>query len=108
MSFSFHPEAEAEFLKAIEFYEECDPGLGLDFARQVQASIRNAIDFPTMWPKIDDDIRRCLVHRFPYGVLYTPDSDATFVLAVMHLHREPGYWRYRRGKDERQITDETS
>ncbi len=28
MTFDFHPEAEAEFLEAIEYYESCSPGLG--------------------------------------------------------------------------------
>jgi hypothetical protein len=45
---SFHPEAESEFAEAVAYYEGCEPGLGLDFARQVHASIRNALEYPTM------------------------------------------------------------
>lgn len=33
MNFSFHPEAESEFLVAIDYYESREPGLGCDFAR---------------------------------------------------------------------------
>jgi len=42
-----------------------------------------------------DDIRRALVHRFPYGVLYVLERDRLLIIAVMHLHRQPGYWQNR-------------
>jgi len=32
MNFAFHPEAEDEFKDAIAYYQNCDDGLGLDFA----------------------------------------------------------------------------
>ena len=35
MKFSFHPEAEAEFGEAVDYYEGVEPGLGLDFAAEV-------------------------------------------------------------------------
>ena len=39
MSYSFHPEAEKEFLKAIDYYEERQSDLGFDFAVEVYATI---------------------------------------------------------------------
>ena len=97
MNFSFHPEADEEFIDGVTYYESCDPGLGLDFSRQVYATIHNALDYPAMWPKIEDEVRRCLVRRFPYGVLYSVESHGIFILAVMHLHRDPDYWKHRLG-----------
>ena len=41
MIFSFHPDAEAEFNKAIEYYEEIESGLGFDFA--IEDGVRTAI-----------------------------------------------------------------
>jgi len=41
------------------------------------------------------DIRRALVHRFPYGILYVPEQNQILIIAVMHLHRQPGYWQDR-------------
>lgn len=32
MNFSFHPEAEQEFIAAVAYYEDCAAGLGLDFS----------------------------------------------------------------------------
>ena len=42
-----------------------------------------------------EDIRRCLADIFPYGVLYTIEDDYVLIVAVMHLSREPGYWKKR-------------
>ena len=97
MNFPFHPEADEEFVEGISYYESCEPGLGLDFAREVNAAIRNAADYPAMWPEIESEVRRCLVHRFPYGVLYSVEAQGIFILAVMHLHRDPDYWKHRFG-----------
>jgi hypothetical protein len=77
------------------WYESREPGLGLDFAAQVHAAIQRALTFPLAWQEMGNDIRRALVHRFPYGVLYVPDQDQMFIIAVMHLHRQPGYWQGR-------------
>jgi plasmid stabilization system protein ParE len=95
MTFSFHPEAEAEFLEAIEYYEERELGLGYDFSIEVFATIQNIVTHPTAWSVIEEDVRRCLVHRFPYGVVYSIEQDEIFILAVMHLRRHPDYWKKR-------------
>ncbi len=96
MTFRFHPEAEAEFVAAIDYYESCEPGLGQDFAVEVYSTIQHILSFPKAWPPIDSDIRRSLVRRFPYGVIYAEEDGRILILAVMHLHRNPDYWRDRR------------
>lgn len=95
MKFAFHPDAEAEFFDAIEYYESREPELGLDFAQEVQSAIRNILSFPRTWPVLEGEIRRCLVQRFPYGILYSVEPESIFIIAVMNLHREPGYWKDR-------------
>jgi len=95
MKYSFHPEAEAEFIAAIDYYESREPGLGSDFAIEVHSAIGNILSFPRAWPVLEDDMRRCLIHRFPYGVIYSQDEDVIFILALMHLHRDPDYWKDR-------------
>lgn len=95
MKYGFHPEAEAELLAAIDYYEGCEPGLGYDFALEVHSTIENILSFPTAWAALEDDIRRCQIRRFPYGIIYSLDGDFVFILAVMHLHRAPEYWKDR-------------
>jgi plasmid stabilization system protein ParE len=96
MSFSFHPEAEDEFNKAIDYYEDIEPGLGYDFALEVYTTIKRSVEFPKAWAVLDGDVRRSLVRRFPYGVLYSEEPKEIFVVAVMNLHREPDYWKNRK------------
>lgn len=95
MTFSFHPEADDEFIHAVEYYENCDSGLGIDFSQEVYDAIQNIIGYPGMWPVIDDEVHRYLCHRFPYGILYSIEGHGIFILAIMHLHREPDYWKHR-------------
>lgn len=95
MRYAFHPEAEAEFVRAVEYYEEREEGLGLDFAVEIYSAIERIFAHPKAWPILEDDIRRSLVRRFPYGLLYAEEGDKIFITAVMHLHREPDYWKHR-------------
>jgi len=44
---------------------------------------------------IDEDVRRCLMGKFPYGILYTVEEDYILILAIMHCSQEPGYWKNR-------------
>ena len=95
MIFSFHPEAKDEFNEAIGYYEDCEAGLGYEFFIEVLASIQNVVNYPAAWPIMEEDIRRCLVNRFPYGIIYSIERDEILILAVMHLSRHPDYWRNR-------------
>jgi len=96
MSFSFHPEAEEEFNQAIDYYEDIEPGLGYDFALEVHATIKRTVEFPNAWVVLEGDVRRSLVNRFPFGVLYVKESEEIFIVAVMNLHRKPEYWKNRK------------
>jgi len=95
MKQSFHPEAESECNAPIDGYEAHSPRLCWEFAVEVRAAINRALAMPLAWQILEGDIRRSLVQRFPYGVLYAPDSDQIIILAVMHLRQRPGYWRNR-------------
>ena len=95
MTYSFHPEAEIEFNKAIAYYEDVETGLGYDFAVEVFSAVERAASHPETWPLMEEDARRCLVRRFPYGILYSVERSGIYIIAVMHLHKEPDYWKNR-------------
>jgi hypothetical protein len=97
MNYSFHPEAEEEFLGAIAYYERRAKNLGFEFAVEVYAAIGLATTLPSAWPLLEGEVRKCQTKRFPYAVLYSQEADGILVLAVMHLHRDPGYWKHRTG-----------
>jgi len=96
MSFSFHPEAEIEFNNAINYYEGVELGLGYDSAIEAYSTIKRTVSLPKAWSIIDGDIRRSLVKRFPYGILYSEENNGIHIVAVMHLHRFPDYWKHRK------------
>jgi len=87
--------AEQEMLAAARYYELQAPGLGDDFLDKIDAAVRDIGTNPSRWPIIRSDIRRRLIHRFPYALLYRVDPDEVVVQATMHLHRRPDYWMDR-------------
>jgi len=95
MNFSFHPEAEKEFVEAIDYYEEREENLGLDFAAEVYAAIGRAAEHPKAWPILEDEVRRCQAIRFPYAVLYSQEPHGILILAVILRHRHADYWNDR-------------
>jgi hypothetical protein len=95
MRYDLHPQAEAEFDAAIVYYEERCPGLGLDLAEEVYSASGRICEFPEAWTEVSASTRRCLVGRFPYGVIFQRKAESVRIIAVANLQRRPGYWRDR-------------
>ena len=95
MNWAFHPEAKAELNEAVDYYNGCQADLGLDFAREVDTAIQNILAYPEAWTPLSKRTRRCLVHRFPYGVIYQITGETILIVAIMQLNRKPGYWKGR-------------
>ncbi len=84
--------AENEMLEAAFYYEQQSIGLGKDFLDKIQSTIDDVAQHPLRWPKVRGDIRRRMVHRFPFAILYEDHSQEVLIVAVMHLSRHPNYW----------------
>ncbi|MBD1942344.1 type II toxin-antitoxin system RelE/ParE family toxin [Coleofasciculus sp. FACHB-712] len=95
MKYVFHPAALTEYGEAVQFYAQSRVELAQAFINAVEDAIFRIIESPTRWRIIDEDIRRCLTRKFPYGILYTIEQDFILIVAVMHCSREPGYWKDR-------------
>lgn len=91
----FHAEADAEMMAAAEFYESKSRGLGGDFIAEVERATGALVRHSRIGHRFSSRLRRVLVQRFPYGLLYRIEGERVYVLAVAHLHRRPGYWRRR-------------
>lgn len=91
----FHPDAEAEMIEAAAYYESQQSGLGRRFLASVQDAINRIGGNPRLFPVVELDVCRCLTKTFPFGVLFRERPDVIVIMAVMHLHREPGYWKNR-------------
>lgn len=71
MRHRFVDEAAAEFLAAGRYYNRQVPGLGDAFVDEVEAGIGIILEGPAVWRVIEDEVRRYLIRRFPYGIYYT-------------------------------------
>lgn len=93
--FCFHPEADAEMIASAKFYENQQKDLGKRFLASVQDALNRIQVNPFLYHEIEDGVRRCITTKFPFGVLFRIMPDKYVIVAVMHLHRDPGYWKNR-------------
>lgn len=91
-----HPGAEAEINEAADFYDLESPGLGDIFLDEVEHVIRGIREFPDAAPPLVGRVRKRVLAKFPYSLLYSITDDEVRVLAVAHHKRRPFYWRGRR------------
>ena len=92
----FLPEAEQEMLEAAIYYQSQASGLGVDYLSEVEQAVQAIAESPMTWPIIEGELRRRLIRRFPFGILYRIEPDKIVIVAVAHLRRRPGYWRGRK------------
>jgi len=95
MRFFFHEEAELELDKQVDYYEQQRAGLGIEFANEVHETIALITRFPSAWTQVSSRCRRCLVNRFPFGVIYRLQNEYLDVVAIADLRRRPDYWANR-------------
>jgi plasmid stabilization system protein ParE len=91
MRIEFLPEAKYELDDAVEFYELQVSGLGKSFKSIAKSTIKRLSTFPNAWTEIRPNIRRCIMHKFPYNVLYSIEKDYILIIAISHHHRNPNY-----------------
>jgi hypothetical protein len=94
----FSEIAKYELEDAVSFYELEFEGLGKRFKSEVRSSINRILHYPNAWPTERREIRKCLLSKFPYKILYSIESDHIFIVALAHQHRKPDYWIERMEK----------
>ena len=95
LKINLRPAAMDEVEEAWLWYEQQRPGLGDEFRACVEVAMTAAARRPLSYPKVEGRVRRVLVRRFPYSILYITETDRIEILAVFHGSREPGAWRGR-------------
>ena len=89
--------AEFELDDGIVYYEKQVSGLGAEFLDQILHTFKRVKLNPQAWASFSKRTRRCLVHRFPYGIIYQIREHEILIIAIAHLHRKPEYWKGRIG-----------
>ena len=88
----FSKLAKLELEDATAFFELEYSGLGRRFREDVRKAVKRIIEYPEGWSIEKGDIRKCLLHKFPYKILYSIEIDHIFIVAIAHQHRKPEYW----------------
>jgi hypothetical protein len=88
----FHPEATTEYIEAIAWYAARSPRAASRFEEEVEHVLqRIEADF-CVFPRYDEFHRFAVVPRFPYSVVYRELGGKTYVVAIAHASRAPGFW----------------
>jgi plasmid stabilization system protein ParE len=93
MQLVFRRQAEIELLEAQLWYEDCAPGLGMEFARAVDAALTQALRMPLAYPRIEDDFRHVMTRKFPYSLIYVSEDEQMVIISCFHHSRRPGSWK---------------
>lgn len=92
MRIIFTRYAKQELEDAVYYYELEYSGLGKKFKEEVKKAIVRIAEYPRAWSVERGDVRKCLLHRFPYKIMYSIEKDHILIIAVAHQHRKPDYW----------------
>jgi len=84
--------ARQELEDAVRFYELEYSGLGRKFKEEVRKAALRIAAYPEGWSIERGNVRKCLLHKFPYKLLYAVDENQILIIAVAHQHRKPDYW----------------
>lgn len=92
--------AREELRAAMNWYEDRRAGLGADLlseAEAVFASLGSPTTIGVNVPhtRVPARVKRILLSRFPYAVVYIEVDNLVRVIAVAHFRRRPGYWKPR-------------
>lgn len=97
MSYRLHlrDEADLDVVDAVGWYEEQRFGLGAEFLMELDSVMQRIVQMPLQFPEIKNDLRRALLHRFPYSVYFEVSHEMVDVIAILHHHRHPRIWQQR-------------
>jgi plasmid stabilization system protein ParE len=92
----FTPRARTELIDAQDWYENEVSGLGRRFRAAVDAVVQRMSANPRQFPVIYKNVRRALLRRFPYALMFVIEADDTLtVIACFHGSRDPARWQKR-------------
>ena len=94
-AYRFLQPAEDEMTAASQFYESAASGLGRDFLDDVQRGIDHLRKHPKLGHSVGRGLRRMLLQRFPFSLIYSIEAGGILIVAVAHHGRRPRYWQRR-------------
>lgn len=87
--------AEADLERARAWYARDDDRLGIAFVEEFDRTVQRISALPDQFPEVGREVRRALLHRFPYATYFVRRAHIAIIVAVLHQHRRPGAWKVR-------------
>ena len=94
-SLRLHDAADLELNEAADFYDLESPGLGDVFLYDVERAFAQIREFPDAAPSVAPGVRKLVLAKFPFMLIYSVRVDVIRVLAAAHQRKRPYYWRGR-------------
>jgi len=91
------PDAEADIVSAVAWYQRIEPDWGSRFKSDTRATLRRIAQFPYQFPVIDGTLRRARLTRFRYAILFSLEKEGVFVRTIVHERRDDRIWKDRGG-----------
>lgn len=96
MRIEYHPELADELDEVRRYYNDRSPQLGDQFVDEFERQVLRIAAMPERWMIIRGDLRRALMRRFPYVILFRILNDSVVrITVVKHEHRHPAYGTQR-------------
>ena len=90
-----HDAADVELNEAADYYDLESPGLGEVFLKDIEKGFRRIREHPDAATAVAPGIRKLVLTRFPFAIIYSTRADTVRVLAIAHQRKRPYYWRSR-------------
>ncbi len=81
--------AKKELEEARNFYRDVSSKRGMDFLYAVQESFRQIETFPMSGAPFDKGLRKMILRKFPYVILYHVTDTRVLIVSIMHTRRKP-------------------
>ena len=88
-------EAEYDIEEAYQWYESKRKGLGEELLTCIDDVFLKVSTNSQIYPKVNKNIRRTFIKKFPFCVYYVENEKSLIVFAVMHARKNPTNWKNR-------------
>ena len=88
-SVGYKRAAASEVESAIAWYAKPEINQTSAFVNDLQLTESHLRTHPELYQRVEGDVRRAVLRRFPYSLFFLIEQDQVVVLAFMHQHQRP-------------------
>ncbi len=89
MKVRFSSAANQDVRRALEYYKrEAGAVVAMDFHSKLNATIERIKQWPKSFPLIHDDLRRAILKKFPFQIVYKIESSESIAIYAIRQHKQ--------------------